>query len=54
MKMVLIVAKCNVNFNFSFAVSMLIKVLIVAKCNVNKPQNVEEISYKVGINSSKV
>ena len=52
--MVLIVAKCNVNFNFSFAVSMLIKVLIVAKCNVNKQIAVLIWTFCYCINSSKV
>ena len=59
LQMVLIVAKCNVNYLYYFSIDLILFVLIVAKCNVNwlsiiscKSFNIVLIVAKCNVNSS--
>ena len=54
MPLVLIVAKCNVNYFVDTSVLTEQEVLIVAKCNVNDPNSRIICPFDTGINSSKV
>ena len=53
-KIILIVAECNVNFAFAGMHKIQSYILIVAECNVNYEKIIIDSTYELNFNSSRV